>query len=1068
MKENRLLHRSTRLSSLFVFLLVASGSGEIPAFGQSVKSAVRNPSGPHSTEVEWVEKTLTGAGEERCATNSYTELGTGLNYLDHSGHWRQSVPEFELIEGAAIAWRGSTRLTLSANPNSAISMRIGLPDGRVMSGRVHGLALYDPQTGQSILIAEIKDAQGIEMTPNQILYPDCFDGIKASLRYTYTLEGVEQDVILNESLPSFASLGFHPQAPENVTLEAWTEFVESPTPRIQSVLRKGVVGGQPVAVIDQQIDFGSLVMGAGRSFLTGSEEESLALVSKQWIETSDNDGQTRRFLVESVPLEQVHGPLQALPGNGEGASTRHSVESSRLEALNSLPRANAGQTQACLHALRTLESAVAAMRLLEDSGNQAAATHKAGGEMAGLDGGKEWEALRLAGKPGLVIDFSTIGGSLTNYLFKGDTTYFISSALTTYGTNTTIEGGCVIKYTNAPATALTVKTPLSWAGSLYRPVVLCGSDDNSCGDKITGSTGTPGTNYYATTALALDASAGGATNTSFGIAHLRVSNAKTAIQLIQGTNAHSLKHLQVVNCGSGIAPTSCTFSLYNGLFVNVRTNFNGSSATGDIEHLTSDGADNFQAGTTFSSLGITNSLLAGITTVGSLGTATNKVATVATGSGVFQSRLGGAHYLLDNTFRNLGSTSINAILARDLGQLTTYPPQLLPTSISADTTLFPHALRDSDLPDLGFHYAPLDYVGVAVGVTEALVLTNGVAAAGYNGSLFNVTGAGSLRSQGLAQQLNRLTTIGTVQELPQAWMTNLTTTLISGGGGQTLRYTDVSFLAGGTRALYPNLLTGTALVQDSQLRGVNWTYYSYSAGGTGATINLRNNLLERSTIDWTQGYVGVGWYLNLAWQNNLFSRCTITLAHDDASFGAWTIYDNLFDSCPSVAKTEFDIKNPPTTLGYNGYIGTTRFLSGTGDKTGLLGDFVAGPMANWIAGPVGSYYYPTNSITNSTSILVDADAVRTPAGIGLYHGTTSISLAKDGATASQSDIGWHYVATDSTGLPLDNDADGIPDYLEDANQNGSQDSGETAWQTYTSGGSLTGATGLTPFNPYKP
>lgn len=47
------------------------------------------------------------------------------------------------------------------------------------------------------------------------------------------------------------------------------------------------------------------------------------------------------------------------------------------------------------------------------------------------------------------------------------------------------------------------------------------------------------------------------------------------------------------------------------------------------------------------------------------------------------------------------------------------------------------------------------------------------------------------------------------------------------------------------------------------------------------------------------------------------------------------------------------------------------------------------------------------------------------------------------------DIGLHYVALTSGGQPLDEDADGLPDYYEDSNGNGSADSGETDWTVFT-------------------
>ena len=48
-------------------------------------------------------------------------------------------------------------------------------------------------------------------------------------------------------------------------------------------------------------------------------------------------------------------------------------------------------------------------------------------------------------------------------------------------------------------------------------------------------------------------------------------------------------------------------------------------------------------------------------------------------------------------------------------------------------------------------------------------------------------------------------------------------------------------------------------------------------------------------------------------------------------------------------------------------------------------------------------------------------------------------------TNSIVDRGFHYVAT-TNGVPIDTDGDGIPDYVEDTNGNGSVDSGETDWQ----------------------
>ena len=43
------------------------------------------------------------------------------------------------------------------------------------------------------------------------------------------------------------------------------------------------------------------------------------------------------------------------------------------------------------------------------------------------------------------------------------------------------------------------------------------------------------------------------------------------------------------------------------------------------------------------------------------------------------------------------------------------------------------------------------------------------------------------------------------------------------------------------------------------------------------------------------------------------------------------------------------------------------------------------------------------------------------------------------------DIGYHYIAVDANGIPIDSNGDNIPDYLEDANGNGLVDNGEANW-----------------------
>jgi len=116
-------------------------------------------------------------------------------------------------------------------------------------------------------------------------------------------------------------------------------------------------------------------------------------------------------------------------------------------------------------------------------------------------------------------------------------------------------------------------------------------------------------------------------------------------------------------------------------------------------------------------------------------------------------------------------------------------------------------------------------------------------------------------------------------------------------------------------------------------------------------------------------------------------------------------------------------------------------------------------------GPLGEFYYPSTGASTSLTNLIDAGSVTNAALAGLYHYTTQTSQTKEANTAL--DIGFHYVALDGNGNPLDYDGDGLPDYFEDRNGNGAYDSssGETDWQSSNSG--INGAAGLQVFTPLK-
>ena len=138
-------------------------------------------------------------------------------------------------------------------------------------------------------------------------------------------------------------------------------------------------------------------------------------------------------------------------------------------------------------------------------------------------------------------------------------------------------------------------------------------------------------------------------------------------------------------------------------------------------------------------------------------------------------------------------------------------------------------------------------------------------------------------------------------------------------------------------------------------------------------------------------------------------------------------------------------------------------LGGGNNKTGLTMDYQGGLATNWF-GVLGNYYYPTSGATNGLTNLVDAGSVTNASLRGLYHFTTTTNQVKDAATVL--DIGFHYVAADlATGLPVDTDGDGLPDYFEDRNGDGQYGSGEANWLISESG--TTGSPGLQVFTPLR-
>ena len=933
--------------------------------------------GPHHSTLFTTRRDRSG----NLTTNRFVQIEPGLNYLDEHGLWVPTIERIELAQGGATAWTGPHKVSFAANLNVQGAVQIQLPDGKELVSHVHGLALTDVQSGRSILIAQTKNSEAWIYPPNEVVYHDAFEGLRADVRYRYTKLGIEQDIILREQPEVDVASIFPGRAIEDLQFEVWTEFTGSPAPDRQEgarIIEEGVdknSGARKSLTLegDETLGFGSMAMAQGKIYPVADADETLSLVTKHWIAIEG-----RSFLVEAVPIVRVDGALEALPPKQGGAMRGESLPRNQaILAVKPKVRGETGRPPAVRRASHEQEVA-------------------------------------FVKTPGVVFDYQLVN-SVANFTFRSDTTYYVTNAVTLSGTNTTFEGGTVIKFSNSPNASLIVDSPITWLGDFYQPIVLTAVDDHSVGE-VLGTGALSG--QYATVALELRAAAGGA-----NLAHLRIANAKRAITLPSHTN-HVISHIQVRDCLVGIGATNADFKLRNALFTGVLTNFAGTGSTGRIEHLTTSAASLFSTADYGSgSLFLTNSLLVAVSSTNPF-TAQGSTR-LSSSSGVFQTAGGGQFYLASGSpYRNAGLTTFDTKLREQLRRTTTQAPAPLSGTITLSTTLYPTAQRDTDTPDVGYHYPALDYLVSNLAVTNAtLTLANGVAL-GLRGS----TGPwlqpkSALRGAGLPGQLNVFVRSTAVQESTNAPSAGsgdvLVSTYSSAGVFSNAPVVDLSFTMfiantpGGYHFYHAGSYQAAAIsLQHSQLSG-GWFYVE--TGTEAPLVTLNNNAHRRSQF-WLQGVLG----LSMRHQLGQLGAYDLWATSTNNS---WEIADNAFDASPVS-------RNGAVMTNYaNSYIGGGAVLTPTSGTNIVSSSFA------YAQGALGMLYHGQTNLADRGS--------RTAGAAGLYHFTTTSNQVKE--TNSVVDIGFHLVAVDAAGKPFDSDGDGIPDYLEDGDGNGTKSGLESDW-----------------------
>jgi hypothetical protein len=255
--------------------------------------------------------------------------------------------------------------------------------------------------------------------------------------------------------------------------------------------------------------------------------------------------------------------------------------------------------------------------------------------------------------------------------------------------------------------------------------------------------------------------------------------------------------------------------------------------------------------------------------------------------------------------------------------------------------------RDVDTPDLGYHYATLDYLASNVTVTATITLQDGVAV-GLMGSAAFYLGAGSgWVSEGTVPELNRLVSHQTVQEQPQAWSGNkLFQVASSSSPSMQLRLTEISARPGSGLVLldlYSTLPFSSFGLRDCQVhRG---TFNLSPNTSTQVIVGLTNNLLDRCDLGLNHSYYSQNTPMGVNLYHNLHLGGYLRLNYDSSAVSnpIWVVRDNLFDGATQVLGG-----NAWTTYvqrSHNAYTaGSVNNLGGSPVFTGLNRDFQSGPL----------------------------------------------------------------------------------------------------------------------------
>lgn len=1071
-----MLDRNTLRSNLARAKVMPSGGGEATNHGALMRGSVMSQTvaerGPHHRVWATTLAVTNRSGAVSYRTNRYTELATGLHYRE-DGQWKETQPVIEPFPGGAVARRGPHKVLFGANLNTAGAIDLETPDGVRLRSHVLALGYFDASSGQRVFLAEVKDCVGGLVGSNQVVYADAFRGVKADVRYTYRRSGFEQDIILREQPPSPEQWGLKTGSTH---LEVWTEFVNPPEPQ---KLRETTRAGSGLA--DQDLKFGTLRLVPGKAFAENPDTPARrkVAVGKRWVNILD-----RTLLVETVRVSDLHSELEALPRATTVARPPVPERAGAVAADFASPPPR-----------RSPATGTASLQLAQ-AGTPSAA--------------------------GVVLDYEEINDSFTDFTFQGDTTYYVSDSVDLFGT-TTLEGGTVIKYApvgNSQALPrITVYDEFQCLAEAYRPCIFTARDDDTVGELLAESDGDPGGRVFGCPALYL-------VNYGTGDArleHVRFSHLRYALEIDNYPRQNTLNGVQLVDCDWGFGFIYSHAKLYNVLAGGVNQAFASAGLPVAVQHLTAHTVASVFGSECFGEPGdpvlwnVKNSVFADITSLtwSWLGNNINHLsgdhngfynctqfgtAPVTGSASPFETSGGGAHYLkADSTFRNAGTTAVDSALLDSLKTKTTQPPIAFPRfmELTGELTLFPQIPRYvSGPPDLGYHYAALDYTAAAMFVDGGTVTIKPGTAIGFRQEFvpeewwpwwwtevgIDVLKSSGFTSHGTPTRPNVFADVQMVQEVSDCPVFSLFITdrplhnpsqpAFPPDDPQkpppNLDFRFSQFFISSERCHFFNGWDFASpfqywyfgwssavdlTLQDCSVFGGHFLIGKEATGINPAChLSWINNLFDRVKAGLDPDWFDLGdstLYVDLGVEvrNNLFRGGGVRMVPIPATVGNWVFKDNMFDDHEFLQDD-----TQPVNHDHNAYWPRVIFQWGGTPRLGPedgANDVTLAQPPLYGSGPFGNFY-------QSIASLADAGS-RTAAEAGLFHYTTRVDQTKEGSETGNVNIGLHYVATASSvsTAPKDTDGDGIPDYVE--NWHGDGDTGssrihtenETDWNNAT-------------------